>query len=395
MRRRVAALAATATALIVVSSASADYPHVSRHVPANPNTYYQANRPFGGIPIHSIMIHDTETSYAGTIEAFTNAKATSSVQYLVSGQYASSDPAITQFIPDRVWSHSVNNWWFNETSIGIEHVGFAVAPAGYYTPQLYQRSADLVGWIVWKYRLPLDRAHILGHDNIPNSEGVNRSTGARSAALGPRPLVGLPYYWQLILAAYARWSASRAAAAGGTPGPLHDPELEHPADLGRRRVRLGARRDRLDDGVQNGFTNCRRGRRAAGAGPARERRQQPLDIRPVRDDRRRPDVRPARLLVRQLPVVDHPQRDERDLAGPGGRPPGQGGLGRGVRAARPQAGRRRAVRQDRFSGTTGWVRDSDTTAGWGALLRFRGGSHPTTLFSGRSTRRATRRRPTP
>jgi hypothetical protein len=35
-----------------------------------------------------------------------------------------------------------------------------------------------------------------------------------------------------------------------------------------------------------------------------------------------------------------------------------------------------------FNGTVGWVRDSDTTAGWGALVRFRGGRHPTTLFSG-------------
>ncbi len=35
-----------------------------------------------------------------------------------------------------------------------------------------------------------------------------------------------------------------------------------------------------------------------------------------------------------------------------------------------------------FSGTAAWVRDSDTSAGWGALVRFRGGSDPTTLYSG-------------
>ncbi len=44
----------------------------------------------------------------------------------------------------------------------------------------------------------------------------------------------------------------------------------------------------------------------------------------------------------------------------------------------------RGVLYDRidFNGTAGWVRDSDTSEGWGALLRFRGGSDPTTLFSG-------------
>jgi hypothetical protein len=35
-----------------------------------------------------------------------------------------------------------------------------------------------------------------------------------------------------------------------------------------------------------------------------------------------------------------------------------------------------------FSGTVGWVRNSDTSDGWGALVRFRGGSHPTTVYSG-------------
>jgi hypothetical protein len=35
-----------------------------------------------------------------------------------------------------------------------------------------------------------------------------------------------------------------------------------------------------------------------------------------------------------------------------------------------------------FNGTVGWVRHTDTSDGWGALVRFRGGTHPTTLFSG-------------
>ena len=178
-RRWPIALMVLIVAGFTASGARADYPHVSKHTPAKPNTYYSADRPFGEIPIDSIMIHDTESSYEGTVDAFTNPKATASVQYVVSGQNNSSDPAVTQFVADKDWTHSVNNWWFNETSIGIEHIGFAVAPVGYFTQHLYQRSADLVGWIAWKYRIPLDRAHILGHDNIPNSVRTGRmySTG--------------------------------------------------------------------------------------------------------------------------------------------------------------------------------------------------------------------------
>jgi hypothetical protein len=142
------------------------------------------------------------------------------MQYVVSGQDNSSDPAVTQFVADKDWSHSVNNWWFNETSIGIEHIGFAVSPAGYYTPQLYQRSANLVGWIVWKYRMPLDRAHILGHDNIPNSEGVNGSTGG-------------PYYMNLVFAAYARWSH------GAAPPPSEIPARDRKLSPRIRQISVG------------------------------------------------------------------------------------------------------------------------------------------------------------
>src|SRR5947209_10590048 len=165
-RRLWIALVVLITACLMAPGARADYPHVSAFNPAT--TVFLADRPHD-FPIDSIMIHDTEETYQGTVIAFTKAGAVSAVQYAVSGQHNSSDPAVTQFAPDKDWTRSVNNWWFNETSIGLEHIGFALAPAGYFTPQLYERSADLVGWVVWKYGIPLDRAHILGHDNIPNS----------------------------------------------------------------------------------------------------------------------------------------------------------------------------------------------------------------------------------
>src|SRR2546430_1103032 len=81
--------------------------------------------------------------------------ATGSVQYAVSGQNNSSNPGVTQFVADKDWTYSVANFWYNQHSIGVEHIGFAAAPAGYYTPQLYQRSADLVGWVAWKYQIPV------------------------------------------------------------------------------------------------------------------------------------------------------------------------------------------------------------------------------------------------
>ena len=109
-----------------------DYPLVSKCFTAT--TIHQADRPFD-IPIDSIMIHDTEGSWQSAVDVFTG-PTVSAAHYLVSGQVNSSDPEVTQFAHDKDWVQSVNNWWFNETSIGVEHLGFAVAPAGYFTEKL-------------------------------------------------------------------------------------------------------------------------------------------------------------------------------------------------------------------------------------------------------------------
>jgi hypothetical protein len=52
-------------------------------------------------------------------------------------------------------------------SIGLEHEGFAAQNAAWYTESMYQTSASLVRHLAAKYDVPLDRAHIIGHDQIP------------------------------------------------------------------------------------------------------------------------------------------------------------------------------------------------------------------------------------
>jgi len=59
------------------------------------------------------------------------------------------------------------NWYVNSHSIGLEHEGIAVQGARWYTEQLYRASARLVRYLALKYGVPLDRGHIIGHDNVP------------------------------------------------------------------------------------------------------------------------------------------------------------------------------------------------------------------------------------
>jgi N-acetyl-anhydromuramyl-L-alanine amidase AmpD len=372
---------ALAAVLIVVcftaSGARAQYPKVSVFIPS-PN-FQTANRPFD-IPIDSVIIHDTEASYQDTVTIFKDTMTGSATQYLVSGQVDSLDPAVTQFVLDKDWTFQVANWWFNETSIGVEHVGFAVAPAGYFTQQLYERSADLVGWVAWKYRIPIDRAHILGHDNIPGSTTAK----AQTQHWDPGPSWDWPYYMALVRAAYKRWSHN---------APLPRPEIPARFTKPSQRIRMISVGDNLasasdvflwSTGLQNSYTNVYADK----------------DGRPALDTLVRGASDPSTYVP--SPTLGDPPTYYNQLdfscdnfpwaIVPNGSPVISAVSASDLRAKAASGeefallGRKRVgdVLYDKinFSGTVGWVRNSDTSDGWGALVQFRGGSHPTTLYSG-------------
>jgi hypothetical protein len=375
LRRFVALAAALIVASLTASSARADYPFVSKYIPAT--TVHAADRP-QDIPIDSMMIHDTEGSWQSTVDVFTAPGVVSAASYLVTGQVNSSDPVVTQFARDRDWVQSVNNWWFNETSIGVEHVGFAVAPAGYFTEELYERSANLIGWVAWKYHIPVDRAHILGHDNIPASVDT-----PHVQHWDPGPSWDWPYYMALVRAAYEHWSRE---------APLPRPEI--PAKFTKRSskirvISVGDNRASARDwflwtsGSQSNFANV----------------YEQQEGRPVPDTLVRGASDPS-TYVPSNKVGDPPVFNTLDFSCdnfPWVIVPNAPLVLSQVSASDLRAkaawgeefariGRKRidGVLYDKidFNGTAGWVRDSDTRDGWGALVRFRGGSHPTTLFSG-------------
>jgi N-acetyl-anhydromuramyl-L-alanine amidase AmpD len=121
-----------------------------------------ADRP-RDLSIDYIIIHDTETSYDGTIALVTDPT-------YVSWQYTlrSSDGHIAQHVePENVAWHA-GNWYVNMHSIGLEHEGFAADGAAWYTEAMYQTSAKLVRYLARKHDIPLDRAHIIGHDQVPS-----------------------------------------------------------------------------------------------------------------------------------------------------------------------------------------------------------------------------------
>ena len=118
----------------------------------------------------------------------------------------SSDGHIAQHVPPRTSAWHAGNWYVNAKSIGLEHEGFLTDPDAWYTEAMYRSSARLVKYLAAKYDIPLDRQHILGHDNVPGTTAADDPGHAHR----PGPVLGLG---ALLRAARRARSRDRHGAA--------------------------------------------------------------------------------------------------------------------------------------------------------------------------------------
>lgn len=130
-------------------------------VPAAASNGQVSDRPANGIRIDSIVIHDTESSYASTITTF-QTPGGGAAHYVM----RSSDGAVTQMVPTKDLAFHAGNYSTNMHSVGIEHEGYAAHGATWYTEVQYEATADLVKYLAGRFGIPLDRQHIIGHDNV-------------------------------------------------------------------------------------------------------------------------------------------------------------------------------------------------------------------------------------
>jgi hypothetical protein len=131
-------------------------------VPAYSGNYQTATRGIGDIK--SIIIHDTEGSYAGTLSWFQDPDAQVSAHYVV----RSSDGHIAQMVDEKniAWHVAC----YNTSTIGIEHEGYAAKPAQWFTEAMYTESAKLTAYLADKYMVPKEHrtGGIQGHGEAPD-----------------------------------------------------------------------------------------------------------------------------------------------------------------------------------------------------------------------------------
>ncbi|SFE28714.1 N-acetylmuramoyl-L-alanine amidase [Streptomyces mirabilis] len=163
-----AALAALPYALLPGTQATAkttavDYP-LAEWAPASASNCTASSRPTA-YPLDYVVIHVTQETFPRTVAIFQNPQKKVSAHYLV----RSADGHVAQCVRERDIAWHAGNWDYNTRSIGIEHEGWVDQPA-YFTNALYEESAKLTAAICAKHGIPKDRAHIIGHYEVPGTD---------------------------------------------------------------------------------------------------------------------------------------------------------------------------------------------------------------------------------
>jgi hypothetical protein len=193
------------------AQATGDYPGARWY--GNGGRNYTASRREPTYDINTIVIHVTQGSWSSAINYFASGSNTgASAHYTV----RSSDGFVGQSVreSDVAW-HA--GWWpTNAHSIGIEHEGYTNR-AGWFTDAMYRSSARLSAYLAVKYHVPIDRKHIIGHDQVP---GCSSGGGGVDCHTDPGPYWRWHKYMDLVRG-YARTMRNNAyqqVVDNATPG---------------------------------------------------------------------------------------------------------------------------------------------------------------------------------
>ncbi|MFJ8503706.1 N-acetylmuramoyl-L-alanine amidase [Streptomyces avermitilis] len=144
-----------------VGDAFVDYPS-ARWVPAAMSNYTSVAGPEAR-PVEYVVIHLTTDPFPVMVDIFQDPDRAVSAHYMV----RAADGHVAQCVREADIAWHAGNWEYNNSSIGIEHEGWLEEIS--YSDVMYRASAQLTATICAKHGIPVDREHILGHVEIPDS----------------------------------------------------------------------------------------------------------------------------------------------------------------------------------------------------------------------------------
>ncbi|GAA2944977.1 N-acetylmuramoyl-L-alanine amidase [Streptomyces enissocaesilis] len=148
--------------------------------------------------ITHVVVHVTQGSYAGSISWFQNPASKVSAHYLI----RSSDGQVTQTVRDKDTAWHARSG--NPYSVGLEHEGYVDNPA-WFTDAMYRSSAHLTRHLADRYGIPKDRAHIVGHVEVPGNDHTD-----------PGPNWNWSYYMELVRGVQLSFPSYSTLADGST-----------------------------------------------------------------------------------------------------------------------------------------------------------------------------------
>lgn len=173
------------------------------YLPAGSNNYTLANRPISS-PVNKIIIHVTQGSWSSAINWFEDPNAQASSHYVV----RSADGVIGQSVLEKDIAWHAGNWLYNQSSIGIEHEGYFDNPS-WFTDTMFRSSAQLSAYLVNKYQIPIDRAHIIGHNEVPDPNNPGEYGGASHHINCPGPW----WWWDLYMSYVNQYALGNQSAS--------------------------------------------------------------------------------------------------------------------------------------------------------------------------------------
>ncbi|MFI5941982.1 N-acetylmuramoyl-L-alanine amidase [Streptomyces uncialis] len=156
-----------------------------------------------------IVVHDTETTWDRTLKLVAD-PAYVSWHYTI----RSTDGQIAQHVRTKDVGWHAGNWYVNARSVGIEHEGFLAEPDAWYTEAMYRSSARLVAYLAGEFQVPLDRAHIIGHDNVPGATAKS----VPGMHTDPGPFWDWRHYFELLGAPFEAAPDASGALVTVLPG---------------------------------------------------------------------------------------------------------------------------------------------------------------------------------
>jgi hypothetical protein len=153
----------------------------------SPCTYQSSTRP-GSFAVTMITTHDIEGTGQDALTVFQDNTSGVSTHYIVD-----ADGTVYQVLREKDIGYHAGNFYYNEHAVGIEHAGFDDGGYKWYNATEYLASAKLAAYLLTKYNLPLDHAHVTAHGTTPAP-----TTGTSPNHVDPGKYWLWDYYFGLI-----------------------------------------------------------------------------------------------------------------------------------------------------------------------------------------------------